>query len=228
MAQRRWHLQLVLACLAAVIGVMAITIAKSRSPQPMESYFDSGNEAEILDTLLMANDSLRDEIERLDRQIAASQSSGGPSRLEEMASALNTMRLVNGAVAAVGPGIEVQIRGEFSAAAIRDLLNELKSAGAEVIAINGRRLTIWSSVYQGEEGVLVDGYLLGHEATIAAIGDVGVLKQALERRGGLIALLAGDGVAVAIMERAGADEIRVPIYREAKVFRYAHMISPGD
>ena len=228
MSPSRWYSWLLIMSFAAIAGVTGATIAKSTSPGPPRSEMESGSQTEIVSALLAANDSLRGEMGRLDRGILASQSRDGPGRLEEMASSLNTLRVVNGAVAAVGPGLRVQISGEFSAAAVRDLVNELKSAGAEVIAIDGRRLTVWSSVYQGGQGVLVDGALLGDQATMEAIGDVGMMRESLERRGGLVALLKEGGTRFVLTERTGAEEIRVPVYPDAKVLTYARLAPASD
>ena len=52
------------------------------------------------------------------------------------------MRLINGGLAATGPGITVTIDGDTPVLAMNlvDLVNELWASGAEAISINGHRM----------------------------------------------------------------------------------------
>lgn len=179
-------------------------------------------DAELVAALLAANDALRVEMEDLDRRIAAAAAGSSAGRLEGMADTLNALRISNGAVAAVGPGVEVWISGSFTAATVRDVINELKSGGAEAIAVNGHRLTIWSAVYQSGEAVLLDGYDLGNVVVLAAIGDSATLAQVLERRGGLVAVARLEGTTIEVVERPGIRDVRLPMAAEQKTFSYAH------
>jgi len=206
---------------AVAVGLIAVVVAKGSAAPPAPNYVLEQDEAEIVSALLSANDGLRDEIERLDREIQAASSDRGSGRLEEMAEALNALRVVNGDVAAVGPGVEVRASGDLTAALLRDLVNELKSAGAEAMAIDGRRLNLWSAIYEGESGVVVDGQTLGNAATLEAIGDAGTMTEALERPGGLVSLLARSGIDVTIRTRTGAEEVVLPVYPEPRAFRFA-------
>ena len=220
MARRRW---LVLAVAVVVVATTAFVLTQRR-PSPRERLQNpSSVDAEMVAALLSANDSLRDEMERLDRQISDASSGSNVGRLETMAGTLNSLRIVTGAVATVGPGVEVRIGGSFSAATIRDVVNELKSGGAEAVSVNGRRLTLWSAIYQGAEGVLLDGYQLGTIVTIDAIGDAATLTEVLVRRGGLVSLLESGGATAQVIERAGIDEIRMPMAGEQPSFVRAHV-----
>ncbi|MHB0877238.1 MAG: DUF881 domain-containing protein [Anaerolineae bacterium] len=219
-AGRRW---LVLGVVVVAVAASATVLAQRQPPEPVRIQNSSSVDAELVAALLAANDSLRDEMERLDRQISEASSGSNVGRLEGMAGALNSLRIVNGSVAAVGPGVQVRVSGSFSAATIRDVVNELKSGGAEALSVNGRRLTLWSAIYQGRESVLLDGYHLGSVVTIEAIGDASTLAEVLQRRGGLISLLQDAGVSVQITEKTGVDEVRLPMAAEQQEFAHARV-----
>jgi uncharacterized protein YlxW (UPF0749 family) len=218
MTRLRWLL--VLAGTALVVaGVLVIT--RRHTPPPARAGNQTSVDAAMVAALLGANESLRAEMESLDRQISAASSGSNAGRLETMAGTLNSLRLVNGAVAAVGPGVEVRVGGVFTAATIRDVVNELKSGGAEAIAVNGRRLTLWSAIYEGRDEVLLDGYQLGTIVTIEAIGDSATLTEVLVRRGGLVSLVESEGVTVEVIGKSGVDQVQVPMASEQPSFQYA-------
>jgi uncharacterized protein YlxW (UPF0749 family) len=217
----RWRWLLVALAVATVAGGAAV-LARRHSVSAARADGPPTLDASMVASLLSANDSLRDEMERLDRQISDASSGSNVGRLETMAGTLNSLRIVNGAVAAVGPGVEVRIGGSFTAATIRDVVNELKSGGAEALSVNGRRLTLWSAIYQEQDEVLLDGYQLGTIVTIEAIGDSATLTEVLVRRGGLVSLLESEGVTVEVVGKDGVDEVRMPMAGQPPSFRYAH------
>lgn len=209
--------------LAAVMAVALVAIAgrSAAAARPVQHVAAGGAEAEAIVALVAVNDGLRAEMERLDRQIRGTSDGNTSGRLEEMAGSLNSLRVINGSASAVGPGLEVRIGGRFTAATLRDLVNELKSGGAEAMAIDGRRLSLWSSIYQGQNGIVVDGYLLGGQVTLHVIGDVATLREVLARRGGLVALMERDGTTVTVVERTGANEVRLPVSSRSRQFHFA-------
>jgi uncharacterized protein YlxW (UPF0749 family) len=219
---RPWLLALPLALLVGGLAASAVRTAPARSAV---SSADSGNQTQIVSSLLSANDALRLELERLDRQLQGSQAVDGSTRLEEMATELNTLRIANGSAAVAGPGVEALVQGEFSAASLRDLVNELKNAGAEAIGVNGQRLSLWSAIYQDEGRIVAGGMPVTGAATIEAIGDPATLVRVLQRRGGLVTLLERDGAKVTISERSGAHEIALPVSSEAKTLKFSRLPS---
>ncbi len=174
-------------------------------------------------TLLASNDTMRAEIERLDRQLASSPSPDGGGKLAESTEALNQLRAVNGAAAVTGPGVSVEVSGPASAANLRDLVNELKSAGAEALAINELRLTLWSAIYEGQSGPVLDGHRLEDPVVIEAIGDPATLREALLRPGGLVPMIEANGVALAISERPAPNELRLPLALQPRSLQRARL-----
>ena len=88
--------------------------------------------------LVESNARLREEISALSDQLDELQAvEGGGALLQSLVDEVNYLRIVNGQVAVSGPGIEVVIEGDISVLDLHDLINELRNAGAEALALNG-------------------------------------------------------------------------------------------
>jgi uncharacterized protein YlxW (UPF0749 family) len=100
------------------------------------------------------------------------------------------MRLANGEVEVTGPGVTVMVDGDLTVFELQDLVNELRNASAEAITVNGVRVVTRSAIVADKEGsITVDGQQLSQPYRLEAIGEPDTLLRALERKGGLIALL---------------------------------------
>jgi uncharacterized protein YlxW (UPF0749 family) len=218
--ERTWlHVAVLVGSILGLIGV--VTLWPQAEKAPVAVSVDE--QISLAKNLLLANQALRGEIERLDREVAELEQPRERGRIEDLAATLNELRILNGAVAVVGPGIEVTVKGPVTAAEVRDLVNELKSAGAEAIAVNGRRLTAWSSFYEGQAGIVVDGYPLGTEVFIQAIGDPIVLREVAKRRGGFAAAMAADGTTLEVTARTGQSDVRLPVSLDRRGFRLGRL-----
>ena len=112
-----------------------------------------------------------------------------------------------------GRGVEITINGEIDAAAVDDLLNELRNAGAEAIAVEDIRVIARTAV-SGVPGSLdVDGYLLRDPFTIRAIGKPETLVGSLTRAGGIIAQLSATNPAATVDVKAIDNPMTLPASR---------------
>ena len=86
-----------------------------------------------------------------------------------------------------GPGIAVKIDGGFDERALADLVNELRNAGAEAIAVNDARVGPRSWFAAGSPGTLVvDAKEVRGPWSVSAIGASEVLYVAMTRTGGIV------------------------------------------
>ncbi len=86
-----------------------------------------------------------------------------------------------------GQGIVITIQGPVGGDGVEDLLNELRNAGAEAIAVAGVRV-VGGVVVAGTPGELsVENESLGDAFEIRAIGSPQILTGTLTRTGGVIA-----------------------------------------
>jgi uncharacterized protein YlxW (UPF0749 family) len=88
-----------------------------------------------------------------------------------------------------GQGLILDVTGDLDAIALNDLINELRNAGAEALAVDQVRITNRSVAVQGPIGLVIDGVDVGERFTLAAIGSPEGLLAAVERPGGIISQL---------------------------------------
>lgn len=181
----------------------------------------SADQSIILNSLIEANASLYVEIDTLETQLNGYQSAGSSGLLETLVEELNRIKIVNGLVEVSGRGIQVYTSGPLNALDAQDLVNELRNAGAEAIALNGERLALWSAITIDEQGWLtVDGVRIASPYVFQAIGDGETIEAALMRSGGLIAVLehSYNDLQVTINR---SDKLVLPVHRHPLEFRYA-------
>ncbi|MHB1133234.1 MAG: DUF881 domain-containing protein [Chloroflexota bacterium] len=150
----------------------------------------------IASNLTEANNKLRREVDELRHQLLEYESSVGKSELDRMVTDVNRLRIVNGASEVSGPGVELTLSGQLRADGsvapedLGDLVNELRDAGAEGIAVNGIRVALGSSFARAEGGVLVNGdRLISAPYVVEGLGNAEALERALTRQGGLVGSL---------------------------------------
>ena len=176
----------------------------------------------IITSLVEANARLRQEVGALQDQLREyQQAAAGRGVLEALVDELNRVKIVNGLVEVSGPGIEVRLDGPINALDMQDLINELRNAGAEALALNDERLIVSSVVASAEDGTMIlNGAKIVRPYVLRAIGQPETMEKALLRNGGLLAAIKKDydGLDVTVTKR---DKIILPVYKGAIAFKYA-------
>lgn len=199
--------QLTVAAVAAILGLLIVVQLRG---QTGGSELQSKTAQEL--TAIVANqntenDRLRAETATLQNQLdelRADRSSGATS-IGEIESDLGRIRAWAGLDPIAGRGVAVTVSGEIDAASVDALINELRNAGAEAIAIDDIRVISRTSV-SGLPGRLdVDGFALGDPFTLRAIGKPETIIGSLTRVGGIIAQLAATNPS-ATVEAAVVDQ----------------------
>jgi len=93
-----------------------------------------------------ANVELRAEAEKLGVQEEEYRRSQAQGDLTDMATDLGRLRVFTGLSEVSGPGVELRVTAEIKPEYVQDLINELRNAGAEAIAVNGERIVANSPV----------------------------------------------------------------------------------
>jgi uncharacterized protein YlxW (UPF0749 family) len=119
------------------------------------------------------------------------------------------LRLLLGVIPAIGPGVKVTLKdAEYDPVEqnpneyivheshIFRVINELRIAGAQGLAINGQRITANSYIKCTGPVITVDGRTFPAPFTIEAIGDAEVLSSSLYLKGGVIDGLVRDNIVV--------------------------------
>jgi uncharacterized protein YlxW (UPF0749 family) len=187
----RSHLLIAVLCL--LIGVMVAAQFRTQRLLGREGVPSSAtDQATYISQLYESNAEARQQADQLAHELSQYQnsSSSGKSNLESLVRDLQTFRMENGQVEATGPGVTVTVEGHLTVFELQDLINELRNASAEAIAVNGVRVVTRSALVPDQAGRLVlDHQLIVSPYRLEAIGEPDTLLHALERKGGLIALL---------------------------------------
>jgi uncharacterized protein YlxW (UPF0749 family) len=202
--------QLSLFGVTVLIGILLVGQLRSQA-RPVEiTNLPAQDLSELIDTLGARNRELRTGLADLretlrEYRVAGSQ---GQSALEVSREDLRRIRAFGGLAAVQGQGLVLDVTGSLDAIALNDLVNELRNAGAEAIAVDDVRITHRSVAVQGPRGLIIDGVEIGESFTIRAIGSPDGLLAAMQRPGGIIAQL--EQFIDATIVAAQSDAIRVP------------------
>ncbi|HEY8471722.1 MAG TPA: DUF881 domain-containing protein [Natronosporangium sp.] len=204
---------------AGLLGLLGFTFAvqvRSVADDPTATALDQEELVRILANLDAHEERLRDEIRELE-DTRTRLTTRGQSQQEAQAEAArraDELGILAGTLPAVGPGVVVTLHGgppAVDAAALLDAVQELRSAGAEAMQIDGggKSVRVIASTYfvDGEGGIVVDGTLLQSPYRITAIGDPETLAPAMHIPGGVVASVEGDGGTVTVQEEPGGVEV---------------------
>jgi uncharacterized protein YlxW (UPF0749 family) len=183
--------QLSLFAVAMLIGVLLVGQLRSQARPTEITSLPAQDLSELIDTLSARNRELRSGLADLretlrEYRVAGSQ---GQSALDVSREDLRRITAFAGLAAVQGQGLVLDVDGDLDAIALNDLVNELRNAGAEAIAVDQVRITNRSVAVQGPTALMIDGVEIGQHFTLSAIGSPEGLLSALERPGGLIAQL---------------------------------------
>ena len=181
--------RLSVAAVALLLGILTIGQLRGQAGVPGLSALSATELTQLIANLTTGNDQLRDEIGELQRQETelASTKQRGETTVDELTADLERIRAWAGITAVSGQGIVVTIQGPIGGDGVEDLLNELRNAGAEAIAVAGVRV-VGGVVVAGTPGELsVENESLGDAFEIRAIGSPQILTGTLTRTGGVIA-----------------------------------------
>ena len=165
----------------------------------------------MLSGLAGTSQKAQQEINRLDasrRQLEARQQAQSAA-LAAAQKQEQELGILAGAVPVTGPGIRVTVTEgpqHVDVDAVLDTIEELRSAGAEAMQVNGKvRLVAQSSVQATPSGLEIDGVQLTSPYVIDVIGDPHTLHGALTLSDGPIAEFEDAGATVDVEELKALD-----------------------
>lgn len=135
---------------------------------------------------------------------------------------LADLQVLAGVVPVRGPGIRISIEdpgAEVEWDAMLDLIQELRDAGAEAIAVGDIRVVASTWFGASEDGLAVDGDPVAGPYEISAIGPPEDLAEAMDLPGGPLTVIgARPGVQVRVRTE---DDITLPATEETPAFEHA-------
>jgi len=195
---------------AALIGVLTLLLGfafavQVRTTGTGEDYSTLREEdlVRILDDLDAREDRLREQIadQRAALRDLTNDDSQSEAALQEAQERAEALGILNGTVAAQGPGLLMTIRdpeGRVRVADLLDAVQELRGAGAETMQIDGVRVGV-STAVTGDPGALrVDGVEVDSPYEIRVIGSAQDLETAMNIPGGVVDRVGRQGGSVDI------------------------------
>ncbi len=179
--------------IALFLGVLVVTQFRSQDVYSRSLQLETpASLTTLIANLSDRNNSLRDEIFDLRLRVGSARDSisSGQGSLAEGQRQIDQLKVFTAQSAAKGPGISIRVDGAFDDRAMSDLVNELRNAGAEAIAVNDVRFGPRSWVGRGpDRTILVDGRQLNGPWMVKAIGSTEVVYVAITRTGGIVGQL---------------------------------------
>jgi uncharacterized protein YlxW (UPF0749 family) len=208
-----------------VVGfLVAAQLGSSRRGTESLAAESESDLTRIFSSLNEESAALRDEISQLRLELAALQSSAERDQLARDAAQrqLSDLQILAGVVPVRGPGVAVRITDpdrKFEFEQLLDLVQELRDAGAEAIAVNGRRIGGTTAFSTRDGNVTVDGFQISGPYEVFAIGDPATLEVGLRIPGGAVDTLdALEGTKVGVERRI---DVRVPALEQPPEFKAA-------
>ncbi|HEX2038468.1 MAG TPA: DUF881 domain-containing protein [Acidimicrobiales bacterium] len=217
---------------AALIGFLLVSRLRGeeRFTQRLEAESEE-DLARILAGLTAEADALREEVSGLRVQLAELEAG---SRSDEAASQsaeqqLQALEVLAGTVPVTGPGVMVRVldpERSVTYDSLIDVVQELRDAGAEAVAVNNRRVGANSAFGEDDRVVTLDGSPLAAPYHVAAIGQPATLEGGLEIPGGALDTLGAlKGVEVSVQRMPKVD---IPALAKAPAFRVARPVGSGS
>ena len=184
--------QLTIAAVAFVLGLLVVVQLRSQAGDSGLAQLSAQDLTVLVANLNARNDQLRREGSQLEQELGTltANRSRGELSVDEIAADLERVRAYAGLDPVAGPGVTIAIDGPIDGAGVEELINELRNAGAEAIAVGGLRVVAGVVVTGGRGQTQIDGVPLAAGFELGAIGPPDKLTGSLTRSGGVIAQLA--------------------------------------
>jgi len=210
--RRQWLVGLLL----AVLGFAAVVQVRTNDLDDSYSSLREQDLIDVLSGLAGTSQRARAEIERLEqtKRELQSDSRRRQAALAQAQQQVDTLSILAGTVPVTGPGIRITITeetGPVDIDSILDTVQELRSAGAEAMQLNGEvRIVAQTAFEDAVGGISVDGVTLTSPYVLDAIGDPHTLHGAMVFSQGPVSQLRDDGADVVIdqLERVDIEAVR--------------------
>ncbi len=137
---------------------------------------------------------------------------------------LEEAKLMLGKTDVIGNGIQVTLvdtnEAEYSARDLLNLVNELRAAGAEAIAINGERIVNLTDIVDVSNSILVNSNRISSPYIIQAIGEQNYLQSALKIKNGYLDVKQKEGYNISVESK---NNIKINAYSKDFNLKYINL-----
>ncbi|MFT4263000.1 MAG: DUF881 domain-containing protein [Nocardioides sp.] len=203
--------QVVAGILLALLGFGAVAQVRTSDEDNTFTGYREQDLIDILDGLAGTTQRAQSEIARLEqsRDDLTDSTRKRETAIDEAESEATTLGILAGTIPVTGPGVRITITektSEVNVDTFIDLIQELRTAGAEALSVNGTvRLVAQSSFDQVAGGLAVDGKILDPPYVVEAIGEPTTLEGAVTFARGPQDELEDDGAEVRIKQLTSLD-----------------------
>lgn len=220
------NLAITLVCI--ILGVMLAWQYKSINYNQSVAMLQNKRTEELKDELIRlqkANNDLRNRLQQLQEEnLALEKARAGDDILKKE---LEKIRIFAGLKDVKGRGVIVTLdNNQFAtvhAEDIRDVINELRAAGAQAISVNDERVVAMTEVREAGNFIMINGIQMQAPFVIKAVSDPDNLDRSLSIIDGVLDRLRDWQLNVSVKK---SDEIIIPKVRE-EVFRI-DMLTPVE
>ncbi len=165
---------IVVSLIAVALGFLLVVQLRSQAAVARTlAAQDDTSVALLINDLNRANNQLIQQgvaLAQQEAQLRETLTTGGADA-QAIQKELTTLREVNGAVPVHGPGLQIRIQGTIMDFELQDALNNLRTAGAEAIALNGQRIISSTPVQSRGDRLLINGHAVSSPLSLLVIGD---------------------------------------------------------
>lgn len=210
--------QWVVGVLMALVGLAAVVVMRTNSESDPYDNMRQEQLINVMEGLTGTTDRARREIADLEetRRKLLEDATAEDAALTQAKARATTLDILAGRVGVQGSGVRIDIvptRTDTIYVPMIDMIQELRTAGAEAIAINGRVRVVAQTAFGTLDGQLsVDGQVLRAPYTVVAIGSSGELGSALTFRQGPKAQFEAQGASLEFTELEQVEiAVTVPV-----------------
>lgn len=207
---RRPPAQLALFVLTLILGFLVVVQLQAQSVAGLEGL-SAGDLTTLIANLNTRDQQLATEQADLSRSLSDLRASGTQHSqlVTSIRDDLSRVRRWAGLDPVVGRGVRLTVGGPVRADLLNQLVNELRAAGAEAIAIEDVRVSADDVAADLPDGPAIGNRSLASPVTVWAVGNPQVVTAALTRVGGIIGRLqvSQPDVTIAVIPE---DEVHIP------------------
>ena len=203
--------QVVVGLLLAVLGFAAVTQVRTNTTDNTYAGYREQDLVDVLSALTGTSQRAQSELDGLEatrRRLEADQQAQSAA-LAAARKQEDELAILAGTVPVTGPGIRVTVTEgpqHVNVDSVLDTIEELRSAGAEAMQVNGKvRLVAQSSVQATAAGLEIDGVEVTSPYVLDVIGDPHTLRGALTLRDGPISEFEDSGATVDVEDQKALD-----------------------
>lgn len=196
--------QLIIALILCLFATVLVSQVRQRAHEDPFSQMRRADLVAMLDSLSTSSRQLDSQIADL-RETRRQLESGADARkvaAEQARERLAQLEVLQGTVPVHGPGITLTIsdpQQKVTSDMLLDAVEEMRDAGAEAMAVNGKVRVVANTWFAtGADGLVVSGKPISRPIVLTVIGDPHSLEEGARFRGGLVSQVESDQVGASV------------------------------